>query len=221
VRGLKKKFEFNHRFNSVTHPFPCNLIPPKEINLAAYLNSFIGKLAFDTRNKQPDNLFQAQNIIFEIDIDQSMRQTSINMLQVEDDSLSDDKDIPPNKEDVMPQTSPKVEEKPPNPILKIPLRITLDLSNPFYITFGLNGFTLRNCILNFGSPINIMSLNVMKKLGLKLSRKCFSKMILNSDKLKVCGIMEGVKTFLHTYAEKRFSINIVVVEARSRISIYP
>jgi len=71
-----------------------------------------------------------------------MRQTCINTLQVEEDSSSDDEDIPLMRRML----------GPPEPIFKV----------PFYITFELNGFTLRNCILNSGSPINIMPSTVMK-----------------------------------------------------------
>ncbi len=56
-----------------------------------------------------------------------------------------------------------------------------------------------------------MPLSIMKKLVITLSRKCLGKMILNYEEFKVCGLTEG-RTFFHTYPEKEFSINIVIVE---------
>jgi len=44
-RNDESVVEFNHRFNSIIHAFPCNLTCPREITLAVYLNSFTGKLA--------------------------------------------------------------------------------------------------------------------------------------------------------------------------------
>lgn len=100
----------------------------------------------------------------------------------------------------------------PNISMRIPLRFSLNMNDPFYIFLGINGHTLRNSILNSGIPIHIMSSSIMKKLGLKLSKECPNKIILNCDELKVCGIVEGKRAFFHTYPEKEFTMNIVIVE---------
>jgi hypothetical protein len=38
---------------------------------------------------------------------------------------------------------------------------------PFYLSLGINGFHLNNCMLDSGASTNVMSLKVMKQLGLK------------------------------------------------------
>lgn len=74
--------KLNQRFNVIFNYIPLELVPPKEVALPAYFNVFTGKLALNVKNKKPNSLLQAQIIIFYLD--QAMRKTSINMLQVED-----------------------------------------------------------------------------------------------------------------------------------------
>ena len=38
---------------------------------------------------------------------------------------------------------------------------------PFYLSLDINGLHLNNCMLESGAKTNVMSLNVMKQLGLK------------------------------------------------------
>lgn len=59
--------EFKQRFNTMAHLILEDLRPPKEVIFAASFNAFTGKLAFDARNKKAIDLFQAQNITFDLD----------------------------------------------------------------------------------------------------------------------------------------------------------
>jgi hypothetical protein len=38
---------------------------------------------------------------------------------------------------------------------------------PFYLSLGVNGLRLNNCMLDSGASTNVMSLKVMKQLGLR------------------------------------------------------
>jgi hypothetical protein len=41
-----------------------------------------------------------------------------------------------------------------------------DNNPPFYLSLGMNGLLLNNCMLDFGASVNVMSLKVMEQVGL-------------------------------------------------------
>ena len=43
---------------------------------------------------------------------------------------------------------------------------------PFYCSLMVNGFILRNFMLDYGASSNIMTLEVMRELGLQITRPC-------------------------------------------------
>ena len=79
------------------------LRPLNEIIITTYFNTFIGKSEFDVRNNKPTNLFQAQDITF--DLDQAMKETLVNVVQIDDpDILMEDNDLSPNEDKMLPKT---------------------------------------------------------------------------------------------------------------------
>ena len=44
-----------------------------------------------------------------------------------------------------------------------------DKNPPFYLSLGMNGICLNNCMIDSGASTIVMSLKVMKHLGLKTS----------------------------------------------------
>jgi hypothetical protein len=45
-----------------------------------------------------------------------------------------------------------------------------DNNPPFYLSLGMNGLRLNNCMLDSGASTNVMSLKVMEQLGLKMTQ---------------------------------------------------
>jgi hypothetical protein len=67
---------------------------------------------------------------------------------------------------------------------------------PFYLSLGINGFRLNNCMLDSGASTNVMSLKVMKQLGLKTTRPYGNVCGIDSRKVKVYGLIEDVEVYL-------------------------
>jgi len=80
----------------IIHSIPQEMSPPKDVAMAAYVNAFKGKLVFNVRNKNPSSLFESQNMT--IDLDEAMRDNSINMLQIEDELPPSSESIPHHEE---------------------------------------------------------------------------------------------------------------------------
>jgi hypothetical protein len=60
-----------------------------------------------------------------------------------------------------------------------------DDNPPFYLSLGINGFCWNNCMLDSGASKNLMSLKVMKKLGLRTTHPYGNVCGIDSKKVKV------------------------------------
>jgi hypothetical protein len=109
---------------------------------------------------------------------------------------------PPQPDTPLPSTE-KVAPPPPPLVLQVPtekeyppiilntmyLDQPRDKYPPFYISLGMNGLRLNNCMLDSGASTNVISLKVMKKLGLKTTRPYGNVCGIDSKRVKV---LEGV-----------------------------
>jgi hypothetical protein len=62
---------------------------------------------------------------------------------------------------------PTEKEDPPIILNTMYLDRPRDMNPPFYLSLGMNGLHLNNCMLDSGASTNVMSLKVMEQLGLK------------------------------------------------------
>jgi hypothetical protein len=83
---------------------------------------------------------------------------------------------------------------------------------PFYLSLGVNGLRLNNCMLDFGASTNAMSLKVMKQLGLNTTNPYGNVCGVDSKKVKVYGIIEYVEVYLHNFPHINLIMNIVVID---------
>jgi hypothetical protein len=61
---------------------------------------------------------------------------------------------------------------------------------PFYLSLGINGLHLNNCMLDSGASTNMMPLKVMKQLGLRTTHPYGNVCGIDSKKVKVYGLIE-------------------------------
>jgi hypothetical protein len=66
-----------------------------------------------------------------------------------------------------------------------------DNNPPFYLSLGMNGLSLNNCMLDYGASTNVMSLKVMEQLGLKMTDPMETYVVLI---LKGSRFMDYVRT---------------------------
>jgi hypothetical protein len=63
---------------------------------------------------------------------------------------------------------------------------------PFYIKLVINDLFLHNCMLHSGASMNVMTLKVMNRLGLKTTRPYKNVGAMDSREIKVCGLIKDV-----------------------------
>jgi hypothetical protein len=86
-------------------------------------------------------------------------------------------------------------------------------NNPaLYISLGINGLHLNNCMLDSGASMNFMSLKVMEQLGLKTTQPYGNVCGIDSKRVKVYGLCEDVEVFLIDFPNINLLMNIVVID---------
>jgi hypothetical protein len=83
---------------------------------------------------------------------------------------------------------------------------------PFFMTLEMNGKNLNNCMLDTGASANMMSLKVMRQVGLKVTRPYINVCGFESKSIPTHEVVENVEVFLKEYAKKMVHIDIVVVD---------
>jgi hypothetical protein len=87
-----------------------------------------------------------------------------------------------------------------------------DPNPPFYLSLGMNNLILQNCMLDSGASTNVMSLKVMKQLGLKTTRPYGNVFGIDSKKVKVYGLIEYAEFYLVDFPHISILMNIVVID---------
>lgn len=92
--------------------------------------------------------------------------------------------------------------------------VTSFLSNidPFYVTLIVDGKLLNNCMIDLGASSNIMQIEIMKKMGLKINcayGKCY---VIDLREIPVIGVIKDVPYRLVVFPNKDFFMSIVVVD---------
>lgn len=63
---------------------------------------------------------------------------------------------------------------------------------PFYISLLVNGLILRNCMLDFGASINVMTLEIMCELGLQITKPYTNVHVVDVREIHVCGVIKDL-----------------------------
>jgi hypothetical protein len=100
---------------------------------------------------------------------------------------------------------PNEEEYPPMMLNTMYHGQQRDTNPPFYISLGVNGLRLKNCMLDFEASTNMMSLKVMKQLGLKTTCIYGNVCGIDSKKVKVYGLIEDVEFNLEYFPHMALS----------------
>jgi hypothetical protein len=86
-----------------------------------------------------------------------------------------------------------------------------NLNPPFSLSLGMDNIVLQNCMLYSKALANVISLKVMKQLGLKTSRPYGNVSDINSKKFKVHGLIEDVDFYLVVFPHISILMNIVLI----------
>jgi hypothetical protein len=84
-------------------------------------------------------------------------------------------------------------------------------SPPFYLSLGINGFHLDNCMIDYGASTNVMSIKVLKQLGLKTTHPYGNVCGIDSRKVKVYALIEYVEVHLQAFPHMSLTMNIIVI----------
>ena len=106
---------------------------------------------------------------------------------------------------------PTEKEGPPIILNTMYLDQPRDKYPPFYNSLGMNGLRLNNCMLDSGVSTNIISLTVMKQLGLKTTQPYGNVCGIDSKKIKVLGVSEDIEVFLIDFPHISILMDIVVI----------
>jgi hypothetical protein len=91
-------------------------------------------------------------------------------------------------------------------------RVQYGENPPFFMTLTMNGKNLNNCMLDTGVGANMMSLKVMRQVGLKVTRPYRNVCGFESKAIPTHGVVENVEVRLKEYPEKMVHVDIVVVD---------
>jgi hypothetical protein len=76
----------------------------------------------------------------------------------------------------------------------------------------MNGLCLNNYMLDLGASTNVISLKVLKQLGLKTTRPYGNVCGIDSRKVKVLGVWKDVEVFLVYFPHISILMDIVVID---------
>jgi hypothetical protein len=87
-----------------------------------------------------------------------------------------------------------------------------DNNPPSYISLGMNGLHLNNCMMDSRASTNVMSLKVMEQLFLKMTQTYGNVYGIYSKRVKVYGLCDNVEVFLIYFPHINLLMNIVVID---------
>jgi hypothetical protein len=91
-------------------------------------------------------------------------------------------------------------------------RVQYDGNPPLFMTLFINNKFLNNCMLDSGAGANIMSLKVMERSGLRVTRPYRNVCGFESISIPTHGVVENVEICLGRYPERVIHMDIVVVD---------
>jgi hypothetical protein len=109
----------------------------------------------------------------------------------------------------------KVQGEPRDPPILLQanhLRRTNEDYPPFFITLEVNNMWLNNCMLDSGASTNVMTLKVMKQLGLEITRPYGNVCGIDSKEIRVYGLIEDLLVHLARYLEIVIVMDVVVLD---------
>jgi hypothetical protein len=161
-----------------------------------------------TRNSPPSSTLPKTNDIdLNIDIDSVLEKINVHV------PLKEIIKIPSMKSRV--EKFFKVQGEPVDPPIMLQanhFRPQYDEHPPFFISLQVNNKLLNNCMLDSGVGASIMSLKVMRQLGLETTRPYRNVCGIESRAIPTHGVIENVKVHLDRYPEMVFLIDIVVID---------
>jgi hypothetical protein len=89
---------------------------------------------------------------------------------------------------------------------------TREKHEPFFNSLAMNGLWLCNCMLDSGASANVMTLKVMKQLGLEITRPYGNVCGIDSNTIKVCGLIKDLGVCLDNYPEVAIVMDVVVID---------
>jgi hypothetical protein len=108
---------------------------------------------------------------------------------------------------------PSEKEDPPIMLNTMYLDRPRDKNPPFYLSLGVNDLRLNNCMLVSGASTNVISLKVIKQLGLKTTRPYGNACGIASRKVKVLGVCEDIEVFLIDFPHINILMDILMIDA--------
>lgn len=91
-------------------------------------------------------------------------------------------------------------------------RVQYGENPPFFMTLAMNDNNLNNCMLDTGASANMMSLKVMRQVGLKVTRPYKNVCGFESKVIPTHGVVENVEVCFKEYLENIVHIDIMVVD---------
>jgi hypothetical protein len=107
---------------------------------------------------------------------------------------------------------PTKKEDPPIILNTMYLDRQKDTNAHFYLSLGMNGLRLNNCMLEFGASTNVMSLKIMEQLGLNTTQTYKNVCGIDFKKVKVYRLCEDVEVYLIDFPHIGLIMNIVVID---------
>ena len=92
------------------------------------------------------------------------------------------------------------------------LQACLDKNPHFYLSLGMKDLLLNNFMLDSGASTNVISLKVMKKLGLKTNQPYENVCGIDSKNVKFLRVCEDVEVFLIDFPHIIILMDIVVID---------
>jgi hypothetical protein len=107
---------------------------------------------------------------------------------------------------------PSEKEDPPIMLNIMYLDRPRDKNPPLYISLCMNELRLKNCMLDSGASANVISLKVMKQIGLKTTRPYENICGIDSRKVKILRVSEDVEVFLIDFPHISILMDILVID---------
>jgi hypothetical protein len=83
---------------------------------------------------------------------------------------------------------------------------------PFYISLLVNGLILHNCMLDSRASTNVMTLEIMHKLGLQISKPYKNVQAMDSREVQIYRAIKDLKVCLQVCLVRVLTMDVVVID---------